>query len=244
VADAYQVLGLSRDASIDDAEQAYHHRLLRCHPDLHASEGPEAVARAEAETLALNEAIHEIRHGSGSGGTRTAATGATGASRPRTSTASGGSTWPGTADRGRDHPPVPCPFCGEPMTSLRGFEDHLARDHPSQDRRRRRPTRRAARSRRWWWPVPVWLFAVLDAVVVATAIMVVTAIGGHRVVVEAVLGDDAPAECVPTGADRVAGFWSRGGCHPDDWPMTYVAVGVLALLFFVAWRWTTTRREP
>jgi hypothetical protein len=61
--DPFEVLGLGPTASVDDAEHAYHHQLLRCHPDLHAAEGPEAVRRAEAQTLALNEAIDRIRRG-------------------------------------------------------------------------------------------------------------------------------------------------------------------------------------
>lgn len=61
--DPYEVLGLAPDATLDDAEHAYHHRLLRCHPDLHTAEGPDAVRRAENETRDLNEAITRLRRG-------------------------------------------------------------------------------------------------------------------------------------------------------------------------------------
>ncbi len=57
------MLGVAPGTSAGEAEDAYRHRLLSCHPDLHAAEGPEAVARAEAETRELNQAIDLIRRG-------------------------------------------------------------------------------------------------------------------------------------------------------------------------------------
>lgn len=61
MASPYEILGVSPDDTLDAAETAYHHLLRRQHPDLHHAEGPEAVARAEKATLALNEAIAAIR---------------------------------------------------------------------------------------------------------------------------------------------------------------------------------------
>ncbi len=249
MADPYEVLGLGPHASVDDAEQAYHHRLLRCHPDLHAAEGPEAVARAETQTRELNEAIDQIRHGFRPSA-RTTAAGSPRSSRPASGSSSRRSgprmrsapPWPGTADRTRPHGPVPCPFCGESMTSLAGFEAHLARAHPSRSRTTRKAQRRHARAQRWWWPVPIWLFAVLDAAFVGLLILVVGLLGGHWAVVKDVLGDDAPRQCVRGEiVNGTNGLGSRT-CDLDSWPIFYIVGGVVLLVFFAAWRWTTGKR--
>jgi hypothetical protein len=253
VADPYELLGLSPQASLDDAEEAYHHRLLRCHPDLHASEGREAVARAEAQTRELNNAIDRIRHGwrpspaSNSGPAPRSGSGF--GAGPSTRRASGsrfaGRTreepWPAGADKGRDHRPVPCPFCGQPVASLSDFEDHLAQAHPAQDRGRRKAARRHARAERWWWPVPLWLFATIDAALVGLSILVVAAMGGHSTVVQNVLGDDAPRPCVR--GEFVRDRWGGHTCNPDTWPWTYVVGGVMLFVAFAVYRWTTARRD-
>ena len=245
MADPYEVLGLAPNATIDAAEEAYHHRLLRCHPDLHAAEGPEAVARAEEQTRVLNDAIHEIRHGyrptprSTGRSSRSSSTSSSGRASGRAGTRE--QPWPGTADRRRSHAPVPCPFCGDLMSSLSGFEDHLARAHQAQYRTTRKANRRHARAQRWWWPVPLWLFALIDAALVGLSIAVVAAMGGHATVVENVLGDDAPRQCVrgELVRARLGGFHR---CNPDEWPISYIVVGVLLFGTFAAYRWTTKRR--
>jgi hypothetical protein len=87
--------------------------------------------------------------------------------------------------------------------------------------------------------VPLWLFAVLDALVVATAILIVSALGGQHVVAHAILGDEAVRGC----AQAMGAAISTEGCDPNDWPLMYLYAGVMAFVFFAAWRWTTTKRD-
>lgn len=61
MANPYEILGIRPTDSLDAAEAAYHRLVRSQHPDLHHAEGPEAVARAEQLTLALNEAIAAVR---------------------------------------------------------------------------------------------------------------------------------------------------------------------------------------
>lgn len=61
MANPYEILGIRPTDSLDAAETAYHRLVRSQHPDLHHAEGPEAVARAEQLTLALNEAIAAVR---------------------------------------------------------------------------------------------------------------------------------------------------------------------------------------
>lgn len=127
------------------------------------------------------------------------------------------------------------------MTGLSGFEDHQARAHPAQARTTRKAARRHARAERWWWPVPIWLFAVLDAAFVGLSIAAVAAMGGHWTLVKNVLGDDAPRQCVR--GETVYGRFGQTTCNPDAWPMLYIGGGIALLMFFAAWRWTTTKRS-
>jgi hypothetical protein len=61
--DPYQQLGLAPNATIDEAEDAYHRLLRRHHPDLHHAGTPDEIAEAARHTRALNEAIDQIRSG-------------------------------------------------------------------------------------------------------------------------------------------------------------------------------------
>jgi molecular chaperone DnaJ len=54
--DYYQILGVSREASLDDIRQAYHRMAARYHPDLHP-EDPDAAARLRS----LNQAYATLR---------------------------------------------------------------------------------------------------------------------------------------------------------------------------------------
>jgi hypothetical protein len=53
---AYEILGLSRPASLAEIKAAYRKRIRTCHPDLFASEDEQARALAERWTKALNAA--------------------------------------------------------------------------------------------------------------------------------------------------------------------------------------------
>ena len=59
----YLVLGVAPTASTDEIEAAYHQALRAHHPDLHQGGAPEDLARAEAVTRQLNEAMALIRGG-------------------------------------------------------------------------------------------------------------------------------------------------------------------------------------
>jgi molecular chaperone DnaJ len=54
--DYYQILGVSREASLDDIRQAYHRMAARYHPDLHPDD-PDAEARVRS----LNQAYATLR---------------------------------------------------------------------------------------------------------------------------------------------------------------------------------------
>jgi hypothetical protein len=119
--DPYSVLGISPDASAEEAEEAYRRRLLREHPDLHASGGADAVARAEARTRHLNEAIRLIRHG-----TRARA-GGPDEHRPRRDWFG----YPVTPQGDLIYDAVPCPLCGDAIRTLDEFDRHVSRRHPA-----------------------------------------------------------------------------------------------------------------
>jgi hypothetical protein len=162
--DPYSILGISPGASADQAEEAYRRMLLREHPDLHAVDGPDAVARAEARTRQLNEAIRHLRHSSRSGlgtsGVGRSGAGAAGASRsPR--------DWlgyPVTPDGQLVYDAVPCPLCGDAVRSLDEFDRHLSARHPTHaalDASRKRIDRWLDAIRL----VPIWLVGVVNLVV-------------------------------------------------------------------------------
>jgi hypothetical protein len=153
--DAYDVLQISRDATLDEAEAAYH-RLLRIHhPDVHASHGPEALAEAEAHTRELNQAIAVLRRTIRRQGPMPPG----GWIEPPPGPPSDEATAPAT-----------CPICEAPVTSLDEFERHLALRHGELGRKRRRtrpPSPRVASMSRWlvdaWYAVPV-VFAAFPGI--------------------------------------------------------------------------------
>jgi hypothetical protein len=63
--DPYTLLGVARGADDAALKAAYRTRIRSVHPDLVAMEGPEAVARAEAQTQALNEAYEIVKRDRG-----------------------------------------------------------------------------------------------------------------------------------------------------------------------------------
>jgi DnaJ like chaperone protein len=62
---AWQVLGLSPDAEVEDIKSAYRQLTLRNHPDRVANLGPEFVRVAEEKFKAIQEAYEEIRREKG-----------------------------------------------------------------------------------------------------------------------------------------------------------------------------------
>jgi hypothetical protein len=62
---AYEILGLSRSASVAEIKTAYRRRVKECHPDLFAGMDQQATALAERWTRALNGAYATLnpRHG-------------------------------------------------------------------------------------------------------------------------------------------------------------------------------------
>lgn len=68
MADPYQLLGVTPQSSPEEVETRYRLLLREYHPDLHFAEGPEAVARYEALTRQLNDAMARVRADWRSGG--------------------------------------------------------------------------------------------------------------------------------------------------------------------------------
>jgi hypothetical protein len=251
MADPYDTLGIGAFASPAEAEAAYHRLLLACHPDLHAAEGPEAVARAEARTREINDAIQAIRHGH----------------RPRArvphTEPARHDPWPTSDERESVHEPVPCPFCGTPVTTLGEFESHLDAVHHLQAPRPFRRSRSASRpthgasygasavpprgpaptrfvSARVWWPVPLWLVAVADLAAVLLVIAVVAAMGGHWAVLRD-LSADAPTGCAAGSTIQTRFGTTR--CDPNQWIWVYLLVGMVPTAFVALWRVTTRGRD-
>jgi hypothetical protein len=232
---AYAVLGLGFGATPGDAEAAYHRLLFRWHPDRHASEGPEAVALAEARTRQLNEAIDQNRRGTAApptNGYRPAAHGPRAAHDP--------------AEQTRVLGPVPCPFCGEPMTSLAGFDVHLHERHPEKAV----PRRRGRRSPRRWWPPSMAQFVLVDLVVVLVVMVAVLAVGGHDAAMDRLQGITPAQRSAMVASDpgrcpdgRYPATWGPvmgDGCSDRDWPLGYLAIGMFPSLLYYVYRKTTT----
>lgn len=179
--DPYRLLGVTPQSSPEEVETRYRLLLREYHPDLHLAEGPEAVARYEALTRQLNDAMARVRADWRSNGppgnpgghgvadpTPTGGGPAAGPwwSVPRDDTT--GPWWATSAESERDwfgnpirneaDTAVPCPYCGAAFTRLAAFETHLATDHQVRRRTERtlrnHPLRRALQQLRY---VPLWL---------------------------------------------------------------------------------------
>jgi DnaJ like chaperone protein len=62
---AWEVLGLSPDAGVEQVKAAYRQMSLQNHPDRVANLGPEFVKVAEEKFKAIQEAYEEIRREKG-----------------------------------------------------------------------------------------------------------------------------------------------------------------------------------
>ena len=58
---AYEVLGISTDATEDEVKTAYRKLAMRHHPDRVASQGQDAQKKAEMEFRKINEAYESIK---------------------------------------------------------------------------------------------------------------------------------------------------------------------------------------
>jgi hypothetical protein len=178
--DPHDVLGVPPTATRDEIETAYRAALRRSHPDLHQAAGPEEVARAEAETRRLNEAIARLRSGwlSSPTGTGPGSAGpgpATSAATPprRSEDRFGFRTGPDTdwfgnpLDRRIRADRVECPFCRLPFGDPVVYRSHLAHDHgygdPVVTPRRTRVDARAWTDRLAWmgWIPAAWLWLLV-----------------------------------------------------------------------------------
>jgi hypothetical protein len=136
--DPYEALGVTPSTPLPEIEAAYRLLLLQHHPDLHQSDGPSAVERAEAMTRRLTLAMAHVRADHGLG-TRPADGSRVRQHRPRdyhtdhghrpgaTTSADGRADWSQYATHGSD--PVPCPYCGQPFRDLDAFMHHLDSRH-------------------------------------------------------------------------------------------------------------------
>lgn len=147
--DPYEVLGCPSSTPLEEIEATYRLLLRQHHPDLHQSEGPDAVARAEHTTRRLNLAIAHIRHTHGKAADRSGPVPPSDAGRR--GGGFGGYRYTGpdpwqtqkrqpSADAdwsdgdGHDpHEPVPCPYCGVGFVTLDEFSTHLTVAHHLHD---------------------------------------------------------------------------------------------------------------
>ncbi len=229
MADPYVVLGLHREATPTEAEASYHRLLFEWHPDRHQAQGPEAVAQAETRTRELNEAIDRIRRGWRPDPV---------ADRPSAARV------PPPPDHGeqmREHAPVPCPLCDEPMTSLAAFEAHLHQAHGRVHTPHPRPTRPRRR-------LSTLRFGLANLVVVVVMIVSVAALGGSDATIDRLHGTtpaavNASAQPDPSGCDAgLTGLRSRPtGCSDRGWPEAYFLIGMAPTFFLFIYRTTTKR---
>jgi hypothetical protein len=162
----YEVLGIARDASLAEAEDAYHRLMRQEHPDVHHHAGPDRVATAELRTRDLNAAIAAVRADRAAradvGATRTGTSATTGTTEttgtgPDTGRAPGGDGGPTArthaTERGRRDassgaggwrpppdaaPQATCPWCGRPFARASELKDHVFGEHDLRlDPRRR-----------------------------------------------------------------------------------------------------------
>jgi hypothetical protein len=139
--DPYEVLGIDPTATLAEAEDAYHARMRREHPDLHHGAGPERVAEAERRTRELTSAISTIRDDRTiRADVRTGTPGAT----PGSGDQPGWATSDGSGPTWSDTPPEPevstaaCPWCGQRFARATELKDHVFDEHDLRVDRRRR----------------------------------------------------------------------------------------------------------
>lgn len=170
--DPYRALGVEPSWTLEEIEARYRRLMLQHHPDLHRSEGEEAVAAAERRSRSLNEAIGRLRrehreHGYAAAGDAAGAsvgdssvegkgTGRTWFSEPDTSSWATGPEgedfgitygWPPPPEDSTPTREQPCPFCGEVFSELTLFEQHLSDQH-GWDYRNARPRKTKGRRKR------------------------------------------------------------------------------------------------
>jgi hypothetical protein len=141
------------------------------------------------------------------------------------------------------HTPVPCPFCGEPITSLAAFEFHLSHRHPGTGRQRGRARRRRA-------PVRASTVALVNLVVVVIVIAVVAAGGGHDALMNRIQGDTPaemsalaasdPGRCPDGRYPQDRGFVIGNPCSDAGWPIGYFLIGMFPSFLYVIYRKTTS----
>jgi hypothetical protein len=139
---------------------------------------------------------------------------------------------------------VPLPRLPDDPADPTGHDEHRAetrlryeRTPPTWGRVR---VRRTADDHRWW-PMPLWLWAVVIAVLTVLAILVVGALGGHWAVVGSIMHDTGRHAC-PDGFPTRDLVTERpdGGCMP--WQQMYVIGGIGVFAMLAIYRWTIERR--
>jgi hypothetical protein len=138
---------------------------------------------------------------------------------------------------------VPCPFCGEPITSLAAFEFHLSHRHPGAGRARRARRRRRA-------PVRVTTVAVVNLIVVLVVIGVVAAGGGHDALMDRLQGNTPaemsalaagdPARCPDGRYPQNRGLVIGDSCSDAGWPIGYLVLGMFPSFMYFIYRKTTS----
>jgi curved DNA-binding protein CbpA len=186
----YAVLGVAPTATMAEIELAYRQGVRACHPDLHQGSPPDELARAEAMTRDLNEAMALVRAGwrplpgSAEGfhyddrgwGTAPRADPAHGQTQTQ---APGGdrepwnqafrsdpeTDWFGNPIGRKGAEAVDCPICGYVFTDPVVYRSHLANDHrvgPPPPREREAKARPDRLHWLIWVPAPTfWLFVLL-----------------------------------------------------------------------------------
>jgi hypothetical protein len=84
--------------------------------------------------------------------------------------------------------------------------------------------------------MPLWSWAVVIVLLTTVAILVVSALGGHRAVVASLFGEASLRPCTDGGL-RSRNPVGESGC-PSSWPVIYILAGIGAFGFVVLYRWT------